>query len=87
MFILNETCVAIVVFSSDSLSEEPSILSLGLFVLKFGIILTLSGFDSNVDDLLEGEIEYSEVLPSSEAFGSRWKEVIFALYLLGLLPG
>lgn len=84
---LKATCVTIVAFSSDSLSEDPSMLSLGLFILIFGIILILSGLDSNVDDLLDGDTEYSDVLPSSEAFGSLWKMLIVALYLLGLLPG
>lgn len=76
-----------VAFSSDSLSDDPSMLSLGLFRLKFGNIRNLSGFDSNVDDLLECETEYSDVFPSSEAFASRWKWVKFSLYLLDLLPG
>lgn len=67
LFILNDSCVTIVKFSSDSLSEEPSMLSFGLFTAKLDRVLIRSGLDSRVEDLLDGETEYSDVLPSSEA--------------------
>lgn len=51
--------------------------------------LVLSELDSRVDDLLDGGFEYSEVLPSSEAFGSfwYWPKLWPYLYLADLRPG
>lgn len=52
-------------FSSDSLSEVESEPSVVLFKLPLEGLLAF--IDSNVELLLDGETEYSEVLPSSEA--------------------
>lgn len=56
-----------VTFSSDSLSEDASERSLDLFSGRAGIGRAQSGFDSNVELLLDGGFEYSDVFPSSDA--------------------
>lgn len=64
--------MAIVRFSSDSESDEPSEWLFGLFDGKFWLLELRSGLLSSVELLLDRDTEYSDVLPSSDTFTSQF---------------